>query len=100
MIFLQIVGRASQARGHVKTTSKPYFISAYQIDSHASKRETRDSVEQLLEGARFIYKVNYCLFTIVLLLMVSSLRTGSLIKNRHISSTSYTNDYQQGLVQE
>jgi hypothetical protein len=55
---LQIVGRASQARGYAKTTSKPYFVSAYKIDSHGSKRETRDNVEQVLEGARFIYKVN------------------------------------------
>jgi len=53
----QIVSRASQARGYAKTTSKPYFMSAYKIDNHNSKRETRDSVEQLLEGARFIYKV-------------------------------------------
>jgi Domain of unknown function (DUF6532) len=56
---LQIVGRASQARGYAKSTSKPYFLSAYKIDSHGSKRDTRDSVEQLLEGARFIYKVNH-----------------------------------------
>lgn len=55
---MQIVGCASQARGYVKTTSRPYFISAFKIDSLGSKREIRDSVEQLLEGARFIYKVN------------------------------------------
>jgi hypothetical protein len=55
---LQIVGRASQVRGYVKTISRPYFISAHKIDSQGSKREIRDSVEQLLEGSRFIYKVN------------------------------------------
>jgi Domain of unknown function (DUF6532) len=71
-ISLQIVGRASQIRGYAKTTSRPYFISAYKIDSlgHVSKREVRDSVEQHLEGARFIYKVIHCPCTIVLLLTV------------------------------
>ncbi|KAF8960234.1 hypothetical protein BDZ97DRAFT_1905964 [Flammula alnicola] len=42
-IFKFIVCRASQARGYAKTTSRPYFISAYKIDSHGSKREIRDS---------------------------------------------------------
>jgi Domain of unknown function (DUF6532) len=56
-LSLQIVGRASQARGYAKTTSRPYFLSAYKIDSQGSKREIRDVVEQLLEGGRFIYKV-------------------------------------------
>ena len=28
------------------------------INSHGSKRKTRDSIGQILEGARFIYKVN------------------------------------------
>ena len=67
-ISLQIVGRASQTRGYAKTTSRPYFISAYKIDGHGSKREVRDSVEQLLEGARFIYKVIHCPCTVVLML--------------------------------
>ena len=99
MTSFQIVGHASQAHGYVKTIAKPYFISAYQIDSHASKCETCDRVEQLL-GARFIYKVIYLPFPIVLLLMVSSLHTGSHIENQNILCTSYTNNYQQGLVQE
>ncbi|KAF8972033.1 hypothetical protein BDZ97DRAFT_1901252 [Flammula alnicola] len=55
-IFKLVVSRASQARGYAKTTSRPYFISAYNIDSLRSKREIRDSIEQLLEGAQFIYK--------------------------------------------
>lgn len=55
-IFKLIIGRASQARGFAKTTSKPYFIAAYNIDGIGSKREIRDNVEQLLEGSRFIYK--------------------------------------------
>jgi hypothetical protein len=57
-ISLQIVGRASQVRGYAKTISRPYFVSAHNIDSQKSKREIRDSIERLLEGARFIYKVN------------------------------------------
>ena len=69
-ISLQIVGRASQVRGYVKTISRPYFLSAYKIDSQGSKHDIRDSIEQLLEGARFIYKVNNAPFTIILMLMV------------------------------
>ena len=61
-ISLQIVARASQARGYAKTISRPYSVSTYKIDGHGSKREIRDTVEQLLEGARFIYKVNHCPF--------------------------------------
>ncbi len=53
----QVVSRASQARGYTKTTSRPYFMAAYNVNG--SKREIRDHVEQLLEGARFIYKVIY-----------------------------------------
>ena len=59
MISLQIVSRASQARGYAKTISKPYFMFAFKMDNQGSKRETRDNVEQVLEEARFIYKVNY-----------------------------------------
>jgi hypothetical protein len=57
---LQIIGRASQARGSAKATSRPYFIAAYNIDGIGSKHEIRANVEQLLEGSRFIYKVSRC----------------------------------------
>ena len=66
----QIIGRASQARGSVKTTSRPYFITAYNIENLGSKREIRDKVEQLLEGSRFVYKVRYGLSSVFLLLTV------------------------------
>ena len=44
-------------------------MSAYKIDNN-SKRETRDCVKQLLEGARFIYKVIPYLYVIVLSLII------------------------------
>ena len=59
MISLQIVSCASQARGYTKTILKPYFMSAFKMDDQGSKCETCDNVEQVLEGARFIYKVNH-----------------------------------------
>ena len=67
-ISLQIVRHASQARGYAKTISKPYFISTYNIDDNGSKHEIHDIIEQLLEGARFIYKVNHCPCINILLL--------------------------------
>ena len=45
-------------------------MSAYKIDNHNSKRETRDSVEQLLEGAWFIYKVIPYLYIIIISLII------------------------------
>ena len=76
---MQVISHASQARGYAKTTSKPYFMSAYKIDNN-SKCETRDCVKQLLEGARFIYKVIPYLYVIVLSLIIygqdPALKTG------------------------
>lgn len=55
----KITGRASAARGQAKTISKPYIVTMYDLDSDASKREIRNKVEELLDSARFIYKVVY-----------------------------------------
>lgn len=82
--FLQIFGCASQAWWYTKTMSRPYFLSAYKINSR-SKCENHDSVEQLLEGACFIYKVIQGLWIfVILLLMVYILWKGSCIENRYI----------------
>lgn len=48
--------RATQARGHAKSVSKPYMLSAFSLDTPTSKRAVRDKVEQLLDEARYIYK--------------------------------------------
>ena len=48
--------RATQARGHVKTISKPYVVSAFSLDAATAKRAVRDKVEQLLDEARYLYK--------------------------------------------
>lgn len=37
--------------------SKPYVISAFSLDTPTSKRAIRNKVEQLLDEARYIYKV-------------------------------------------
>ena len=37
-------------------------MAAYNIESLGSKSEIRDTVEQLLEGSRFIYKVNHAYY--------------------------------------
>lgn len=72
-------------------------MSAYNIEGLGSKREIRDKVEELLEGSRFVYKVN------VFLLIdnaANSLHLGSGFENRDISFAFITNYCQQGLVQE
>jgi hypothetical protein len=48
--------RATQARGHAKTISKPYVVSAFSLDTPTSKRAIRNKVEELLDEARYIYK--------------------------------------------
>jgi hypothetical protein len=62
----QITSRAAQLRGALKTLSKPYVLQAYNISPQAPKREIRDTIEGLLDEARFIYKVRIpCYFITV-----------------------------------
>ena len=86
----QIIGRASQVRGSAKTTSRPYFVSLYNIESLGSKREIRDKVEQLLEGYRFVYKVN-CYHHRYML--AYSLHLGSCFEDGYISCAVDTDHY-------
>lgn len=56
LIKFQVTDHATQARGHAKTISKPYVVSAFSLDTPTSKRAIRDKVEQLLDEAHYIYK--------------------------------------------
>ena len=55
-IFKVVTDHATQARGHAKTISKPYVVSAFFLDAPTSKHAIHDKVEQLLDEAQYIYK--------------------------------------------
>ncbi|CAA7270374.1 unnamed protein product [Cyclocybe aegerita] len=58
-IFKLIGACASQTRGQLKTTSKPYVLPSYSIDGSTGKCDICDWVEHLLDSARFIYKARF-----------------------------------------
>lgn len=52
-----MTARASQARGQLKTHSRPIVEAEFGLSSENSKRENRDKVEHLLDDLNYLYKV-------------------------------------------
>jgi hypothetical protein len=79
--------------------SKPYVVSAFSLDTSASKRAVRDKVEQLLDEARYIYNVSRVQSLLyVTILILGPTRVEPRGENRNIPCAGHTNARQQDLV--
>lgn len=68
----QILSRAAQARGHVKTVAKPLVEMHYSLNSTNGNRKNRDNVEDLCQRIGYAYKVCdfFCYLTAQCLLFI------------------------------